>query len=243
MKTLNLKISLLALASVVLSACGVHQGPVDGSTDLSSRDTNLTKAVAFCNIMTGPETSGLLKAFRDTNGTLRFDLTYLKLTSVASSFTNDTGYIRMYRWQAAPTGYVYLDPNPLSFYIHNPQTNSAVTGWVSTLKWSDISTAAQSLGYNNPTSFFNAMQIIVNVADAAGEYDVLQVTNYDSTTHKATSQTDALLPLFYASPAEYAFETNGMTRANVLRGLHPYANLGGQYTGAQYAQMAQSYCF
>lgn len=243
MKTLTLKLTLLAITSTLLSACAATKAPIDGSTDLSSRDVNTTKAVASCNVMNGPEISAKLKAFTDTNGTPRFDLAYVKFTSLANSFNSGTGYIKMYRWMAYSTGYTYLDPNALSFYVYNPQTNSAVTGWVTTLKWSDISTAAQSLGHSTPSSFFNAMQIIVNVADAAGEYDVLQITNYDGSTHKATSQSDALLPLFYASPADYAYETNGLARANVLRALHPFNSQDKQYTGAQYAQMAQSYCF
>lgn len=242
MKTQNLKISILATASaLLLSACGATSAQTSGSTDLASRDT--AKAVAACNIMTGPEISARLKAFGDNKGGYRFDMAFVKLTALATTFNNDAAYIKMFRWLASPNGYVYLDPNALSFYVYNPQTQTPVTGWVTSLRWSDVATAAQSMGHSNATSFFNSMQIVVNVADAAGEYDALQITNYDASTNKATSQSDALLPLFYASPADYAYETNGLNRAGVLKGMHPFASQHGNHSSSQYAQMAQSYCF
>lgn len=103
---------------------------------------------------------------------------------------------------------------------------------------------ATSMGATDPQSFFNKVTILVDLKDTNGDYDVLKITNYDIKTNVSLSATDSLIPLFHANPADYAVESSGVARAQVLQGLHPfksYANQG--LTADQFASMANNFCF
>lgn len=246
--TKQLFTTILALSTaLLLSACGANNQA--GSSDLSSRlptdtSSSSTKPVAYCNEAKGTEITARLKVYTDTSNTVRMDYVYARLTSLPNNFKQDQSYISMWKWLANSTGYTYLDSTPLEFIVVNPSNGQALTGWKKTLRWSDVVVAASGMGITDPQTFFNSVSILVNLKDTQGEYDVLKITNYDLSTNKAISQTDGLLPLFYANPADYAYEANGASRAGVLQGLHPFKNYAGQgYSSSQFQSMSQNFCF
>jgi hypothetical protein len=249
MKT-NLKNTILVVtAALALSACA-PRGSDSGTSDLTSRlpDTNTsssTKPLAYCNQATASDITAKLRAYVDpSTNTVRMDYMLVRLTALPANFKSDTAYISMFRWLANTSGAASLDSTALSFYIMNPNTGLAITSWKTTLRWSDVSTAASSLGYSDPTSFFAAMKIVVNIKDTNGDYDVLRIVNYELSTNKASGQVDALMPLFYANPADYATESTGAGRAAVLTSLHPFkSSISSGYTSSQFQSMANSYCF
>lgn len=234
---------LLVAVAVLLSACANNQS---GSLDSSSRivDTNSTKPIAQCNEIKGSQINAKLKAYVDSANNIRMDYVNARITAIPSTFKDDKSYISMWKWLASPSGSPYIDGTALQFILLNPSTGLALTDWKSALRWSDVASAASTMGITDAQTFFNSVNIVVNLKDSNGEYDALNISLYDASTNKATSQTDGLLPLFYADPAHYAFEANGASRATVLQNLHPFKNLLGQgYTSAQFLSMSQSLCF
>lgn len=236
-------------AAAFLTACGSGNNNQASSTDLSSRlpvTTSSTEAkpLAYCNQATGTEISAKLKVYSDSTNTIRADYVYAQLTALPANFKDDKSYIAMWKWLSNASGYTYLDSNALKFMLVDPTNNQPLTKWVTTLRWNDVVTIASGMGTTDPKTFFGKVNILVDLNDAQGQYDVLKITHYDLATNKAVSQVDGLLPLFYANPADYAYEANGQTRSSVLQGLHPFKNYNNQgYTAAQFASMAQGFCF
>ncbi|WP_374029040.1 hypothetical protein [Bdellovibrio bacteriovorus] len=238
--------TILTMTAVAfLTACGSSNQMA--STDLSSRvpstSGSTSKPLAYCNQANG-EVSAKLKVYTESSNSVRMDLVYVRLTALPTSFKNDNSYITMWKWLANSSGSTYLDNTALRFFLIDVSTGKALTDWKTTLRWSDVVTTASALGITDVQTFFNRVNILVDLKDANGEYDVLKIANYDVSTNKAITQTDALLPMFYANPADYAVESNGFARAQALQGLHPFASYTNQgFSSAQFQSMANNFCF
>lgn len=244
-----LKIFLTVSAAAFLTACGSNKNQAN-SSDFSSRSpvstttTSSTKPLAYCNHGAGTEINMKLKNYTDSSNTARMDFVYVRMTSLPANFKDSTTYISMWKWLSNSSGYTYLDSTSLQFILLDSSNGQALTGWKNTLRWSDIVTTASGMGITDVQTFFDRVNILVDLKDTKGEYDVLKITNYDLSTNKAISQTDALLPLFYANPADYAYEADGSARSQVLQRLHPFSsNMNQGYTTAQFQSMANDFCF
>lgn len=245
-KILNAILTVTIAASV--TACGSKKE--SGTTDSSSRIVNVpttqasgTKPIAYCNLGTGSEISAKLKAYSDGNS---FNMNYvlLRLTSLPANFSSNVSYISMWKWLANSSGATYLDGTALNFMLVDAASGKALTSWKKTLMWKDISSIAESKSITDPKVFFESVTILVDLKDAAGDYDVLKITNYDLSTNTSLSQMDVLLPLFHANPADYALESNGAARSGVLQNLHPFKSYASQgFSASQFQTMANDLCF
>ncbi len=251
MKNANLLKTVLILSlAAMMTACGSNQ-QANGTSDLSSRSGTSTgtdaanKAVASCNQGSGSGIAVKLKAFTTSAGTVDMSYVWVRMTTLPTGFSSNTSSISFYKWLGNSAGSTYLDPAKLNFVIQDPTTGQyLLSTWTTSLKWSDISTTAQSIGITDAQTFFNRVNILVYLNDAQGAYDVLKVASYTSGSSSVASQLDVLLPPFSANPAAYATEADGTTRNSTLQSLHPFKSLNTQgWTTSQYQSMAQSYCF
>lgn len=244
---LILKLILLSVITATIAACSPGQS---SSTDLSSRSLDTgpgnTKTLAVCNqaTMDSSSMSANMKAATNAAGTsYRLDQAILKLSSVSSDFVNGSDYVNLWRWMASTSNSTYIDPTPLNFYLYDTQTAQPITGLKSSLKWADVSATATTWGLDS-AAFFQRVVLVVDLRDVNGEFDVLKLSRYSSSTNAVVDNLDMLLPLFYANPADYAYESNGALRATVLQNLHPFMNMSGQgWSTSQFASASNSYCF
>ncbi|QDK37139.1 hypothetical protein [Bdellovibrio sp. NC01] len=249
MKNSNLLKTLLVLSiAAMMTACGSNQ--TTGTSDLSSRSTTTVtdaanKATALCNQGSKDGMTMKLKAFTNSSGSVDLSYVWVRMTALPTGFAAGSSSISFYKWMGNSSGSTYLDPAKLNFVLWDSQTGSYITTtWTTSLKWSDVSTTAQGLGIYDAQTFFNRVNILVYLNDAAGQYDVLKVASYVSTSTAAQSQMDVLLPPYSANPAAYATESDGTTRNSALQALHPFKTLiSSGYTTTQFQSMAQSYCF
>ncbi|WP_413557838.1 hypothetical protein [Bdellovibrio sp. HCB209] len=250
MNTFTLKNGLMAgflvAGLALLSGCGSSGAQ---STDFASREATSSvtdadrKALAVCNSTAGTNLSVKQMAYTEGNN-YRMDLVWVKLTALPTDFSSGTSYISMWKWLANANGSVYLDSAAVPVALYDTQTKKFITNWGTSIKWTDISAMALSMGYSSPTSFFGRVIVLANLKDSGGEFDVLKVTVYNTSTNKAINEVNSLLPLFAANPNAYATESTGVTRAAVLQKLHPfYTYKSTGYTSSQYQGMAQNYCF
>lgn len=246
MKPISTSILLVCIAAL-LSSCA--QGPQAGSFEDASRITDPTevenKTVLLCNQATGTELSMKMKVYRasDTDE-IRNDYIVAKLTALPTTFKTGASYISMFKWLADTTGNTYLDNAALSFIVMNPDSGLAVTNWAASLRWSDVSAAATTLGLSDPQAFFNKMIIIVDLKDVNADYDVLRITNYNSATNKSLNQVDGLIPMFHISPNKYATQSDGGARPMVLQKLHPfYSQLESNPSNDKLSSLASGFCF
>lgn len=244
-----LKSVLILSVAVMMTACGSNQA-ASGTNDLSSRSTDSgtdasNKAVATCNQGSGSGIAAKLKAFTTSAGTVDMSYVWVRMTTLPSGFSSNTSSLSFYKWLGNSSGSTYLDQSKLNFVIHDPVTGQYILPtWTTSLKWSDISATAQSIGITDAQTFFNRVNILVYLNDAQGAYDVLKIASYNTSSTAVASQLDVLLPPFSANPAAYATEADGTARNTALQSLHPFKSLNTQgWTTAQFQSMAQSYCF
>lgn len=237
------KALLLLTVLAMLSACA--KGTPEANSNFSSNlpDPNAEKPVAYCNSATKNNTSVKLKVYTDAAKNIRTDYMYAKFSEVPSTFGTGVSYISMWKWQATGAATPSLDSTALKFMLLNPKSGLAITNWISILNWADVKSAATQMGHSDAISFLNAVILVIDLKDQSGAYQALKISHYASTTQKAISDIDLLLPAFHANPADYALEgSTGSQRASVLKNLHPFAYNSG-LTSAQYGTLAQSLCF
>ncbi|WP_413584765.1 hypothetical protein [Bdellovibrio sp. HCB274] len=250
MTTSNLKNGLMAVlliaGAAALTGCGSSGAQ---STDFASREviTSTTdadrKALAVCNSTTTAGLAARQMAYSEGNS-YRMDLVWVKLTTLPTGFSSGASYISMWKWLANSNGSTYLDSSAVPVALYDTQTKKFITSWGTSIRWSAISSMALSMGYADPASFFGRVIILADLKDKNGEYDVLKVTAYSTSSNKAITEINGLLPMFTVNPTAYATESSGAARASVLQKLHPfysYKNSG--YTTSQFQSMAQNYCF
>lgn len=247
--TLNkfLMATVLVAGAALMTGCG--SSGAQSSTDFASRGVisdvsdSDKKALAVCNQTIGTNLSARQMAYTEGSN-YRMDLVWVKLTALPTDFSSGASYISMWKWLANSNGSTYLDSSAVPVALYDTQTKKFITNWGTSIKWTDISSMALSMGYSSPTSFFGRVIILANLKDSNGEYDALKISVYNSSTNKAVNEINGLLPLFSANPNAYAVESSGAARATVLQKLHPfftYKSAG--YTTAQFQSMAQNYCF
>lgn len=244
-----LKTVLILSVAAMMTACGSGQ-QANGTSDLSSRSDSSTstdaanKAVASCNQGSGSGIGAKLKSIT-TNGALDMNYVGVRMTTLPSGFSANTNSISFFKWLGNSSGSTYLDPAKLNFILQDSQTGQyLLSAWTTSLKWSDISATAQSIGITDAQTFFNRVNILVYLNDAQGAYDVLKVASYTTSSSTVAAQLDILLPPFSANPAAYATEADGTARNSALQSLHPFKALSSQgWTTTQFQSMAQSYCF
>ncbi len=245
-KILNLSLTLIISAS--MAACGSRKE--SGSVENSSRIVSLpptqpagSKPLAFCNSGTSAEISAKVKAYQNGN-IYDMSLVWLRLTTLPADFSSNSSYIAMWKWLANSSGAAHLDGTALNFMLYDDKTGKPLTSWKQTLMWKDISSIAEAKEITDPNKFFENVSLVVDLKDSAGDYDVLKITKYEHSTNKALSHLDTLLPLFHANPVDYAIETNGAARAEVLQNLHPFKSYTDKgFSNSQFQAMAKDLCF
>lgn len=237
-----LKITLLAILAVGLSACSASKQ--ENSADLSSRatETDTTKAWIQCNAGTSDGSAFDVRLAAVTeNGVTRNDLSYVRFSRVPSDFTTSNQYFQMFRWQANTSGSIYVDQQALAFEMWDPQTNQMVLSSRTSFKWSDVATTASGLNISDASTFLKRVVLKVDLRDPTAQFDALMSVLYkaDNTPFDVAN---ALIPVFDANPENYQYE-NGNPRHSALTALHPFKDRIGQgWTTADFQSWANSLC-
>jgi hypothetical protein len=240
----TLKAALLLTILAILTACGSQKA--DDNSDFASRTpvtttaTSSSSAVLYCNQKSQGGITAKVMVYTDSANQVRNDFMKIKFTQIPASFgTGD--YIQFFRWQANTSNQVYIDPVPLQARFE-ALNGTVLTNFSSVIYWSQVSDIATKSGITDVLTFFQNVRLIVDTRDPQANFDVLKVAMYNS-SNTNTVNMDILMPVFAASPSDYA-KDSGATRASNLQALHPFANMINQaWTPAQYQSMGNSYCF
>jgi hypothetical protein len=217
------------------------------SYDLASRDIDSSGSnsyLAYCNQGSAANYTVKLQAYvASSTNQINYNYAVMRLSSVPSTFTGGTSHFALWKWYADSSNAVTFNQTALQFYVYDTSTGDAITGWINTLKWSDISAKYASSGLT-VANFLARLNIIVYLDDPNAQYDVLELASYTTSTGALIGQLDMLLPVFAANPNDYATEANGSARAARLKALHPFASQASAgLTSAQFQTMSQNYCF
>lgn len=227
----SLRIGMVLTIAVLLMSCGSDK-TINGSSDQLSRilppttGTGGNKPMAYCSQALNSTSSlkTVLGTVYDTYGKVDPNYVSAKVMNVTDAFKDNNSYVAFWKWYAESSGFTYVSSSPLSFKVVNIQTSQEITGYLTTLSWSSISSIASSIGATTPSQFFQKVRFLVYLNDPSAQYDALTVGIHQSNDGVAISRVDALIPVFSADPRDYAVEPNGSARAAVLQRLHPFYN-------------------
>jgi hypothetical protein len=222
---LNIIITLCFLA--LLSACGSSTN-LNAGQDLSSTGLDATKPIAKCN-KTGTSTLSFKIAAQVSGSSFDPNWANLYLTNLPTGFEAGSSMINFFKGQAANDTQLGYDSTTVPFAIYDRSTSTYLNngGAYTSLKWSDVQNLIPGV---SAAAFMSRVIFVLSLNDPNSSYQVLTVTSNNISDNSIIEAIPALLPTFYANPADYAIKSNGTPRETVLKNLHPLKNQTGDFT-------------
>lgn len=237
---------IITFALFVLQGCSSPSNITEDSTDNSSRleipDTQdkAPKDIALCNKFSVPEVTFKLMVFYDQNGYYHPEFIRLYIPQIHSEFEKSNYQLVFRKWKASLNGETQQDDTPLKIWTEKLNGKVTMTTSMDALHWETLSAELQkTLGYiPKMNDIFKAYNFVLDLKDYTGAYDVLKISLYKDGKLVQDFQWNMLLPAFYAHPAYYAENQNG-----VLAKLHPFYGLESSSFGNDFAVELNSNCF
>lgn len=221
---------IIATALLTLSSCGTSKSSQSATTTTvqSSTVTNAgTKVVTSCQKAIGTDMSVNISAVKTSSGSINNSLVKIKFNRLSAAATASGNTIRFFKWKVAGSQ-AYLEPTQLNSTRYVLSSGSV------------DQSAAASIATNTVTT---SQGYYIDLNDASGEYQVLKAVVYSSTGGIITQQ-NILIPQFLGVAADYAYNSDGSARAQILRDLHPLATADVTgWTSADYTSYYQATCF
>lgn len=221
-----LKLTLLATAMIVLTSCGnTKEDTTSASTNTFSSTAG--KPLASCNKKSTADIGYSSMAVRDQMGNQDNNWLKVKMTFLSTKATASGNVLKFFKWKMV-NGVPYLNQTAMSFYTYNISSGVTSTTAVNQISASSVNSLT---GYN------------IYLNDAQGTYQVIKAVVY-SADGSVIAQSDSLIPQFMANPAQYAYNSDGSTRASGLQALHPLmsTNTSG-WSDSTFTSYFQAYCF
>lgn len=221
---------LTATALLTLSSCGTSKSSQSATTTTvqASTVTNAgTKVVTSCQKSVGADMSVNISAVKNSSGTINNSLVKIKFNRLSAATTASGNTIRFFKWKVSGSQ-AFLEPTQLNSTRYVLSSGTVDQAAASSITASTVTT---SQGY------------YIDLNDAAGEYQVLKAVVYSS-TGSIVAQQNILIPQFLGVAADYAYNSDGSARAQILRDLHPLATTDVTgWTSANYTSYYQATCF
>lgn len=255
MRTQNfyLKLTLLLVITAMMTACGASKGATGYDTssrlaadEITNADTSI-RPLAYCNQASNSILGSATSSYQDGE-TISLSKINMKITKLPSGFSQNKNYIEVLKYMVSPTGNKIWGTNRLYFSIYSIADGKTLATSRNYLFWSDLLSAAAKLNVATPEQFFKKARIVVDLDDAAGEYDAVSLVYRDHSNDAVVGQLDSLIPVFDADPVKYRVELdkttgNTATRHISLQSLHPFKNYESQgWTATVYQTKAHEFC-
>jgi len=229
------------MSLIWLSACSSRQDTANLqaqslSSEAPSQGNTEPNLQASCNGISGNEFTGKIKAYIDFFGNPDDNSKIISLSQIPTAM-EQSGSLQFFRWLADFNG-SSLDNTPLTFILINPQSQLPLSGNLTKLSQAEMSTISQrELGQILTADEF-LQKVHILVLGLTNTYDVLKLAVYGS-DGSLVSETDTLVPGFFADPNAYAFNS-----VSILAKLHPNFNSRtSNFSQDQYLSMTNSFCF
>lgn len=222
---------LTATALLTLSSCGSSKSSQAATTTVVNQSSTVTnagnKVVTSCQKSVGTDMSVNISAVKNSSGTINNSLVKIKFNRLSATATASGNVIRFFKWKVSGNQ-AYLDQTALNTTRYVLSTGNADQASTSAVTASSVSTTQ---GY------------YVDLQDEAGVYQVLKAVVYSS-AGAIVSQHNILIPQFLGAPADYAYNSDGSARAQILRDLHPLASTDvSAWSSTDYSNYYSATCF
>ncbi|MBC7420295.1 MAG: hypothetical protein H7328_06155 [Bdellovibrio sp.] len=223
----GLQIFLYIFALALISSCSpTKSNPTDTSSN-TSVVLSAEKTLAQCNRSTNTNMTFNTAVPQNSNGTYSSDVIKMKFSYLSVAATASGNTIRFFKWRVL-NGSADLDSTPLNIYAYNISTGQSLSNAATSYPTAQI---GQAVGF------------YIQLNDPAESYQVIKAVVYD-TNGAIVSNMNSLIPAFYASPADYQFNSDGTARSSTLQALHPLnSQIAAGLTPAQSVQTLNTYCF
>lgn len=229
MKTLTTAL-ILAASILTLTSCGSKKSSAASTTTIvqSSTVTNASsKLVTSCQKAVSTDMSVNISAIQTSSGAINNSLVKIKFNRLSAAVTASGNTIAFFKWRVSGSS-ASLDQTALNVTRYSLSSGNVDDSTRTSITASSVTT---SQGY------------YIDLNDADGIYQVLKAVVYNS-SGAVVAQQNILIPQFLAVPADYAYNSDGTARAQVLRDLHPLANVDQTgWTSSNYAGYFQATCF
>ena len=208
MKTLTTAL-ILAASIVTLTSCGSKKSSAASNTTIvqSSTVTNAgNKVVTSCQKAVGTDMSVNISAIKNSSGAIDNNVVKIKFNRLSAAATASGNTIAFFKWRVAGSS-ASLDSTALNVTRYALSSGSVDDSTRTSITASTVTT---SQGY------------YITLNDADGIYQVIKAVVYNSSGAVVTQQ-NILIPQFLGVPSDYAYNSDGSARAQVLRDLHPLA--------------------
>lgn len=229
MNTQTLTKLALVTAIFILSSCGTSKSSKTTTEIISSSTVTDagSKILTSCQKATGSDISVNISAIKDEYGNINNNLIKVKFNYLSQTVTTAGNTIRFFKWKVSGSQ-AYLDPNNLSAIRYD-------------LASGNIDSSAQTS--LNPNSISTTKGYYIELNDTEGLFQVLKVVVYNSSGSIAT-QMNILIPQFLGKPSDYAYNSDGSPRAQILQDMHPLRNTNTTgWTTQNYQTYYQASCF
>ncbi len=236
---------ILALFTLPLTACGAHnsaRGVAYGTASSASTSyISANAALAECNnVNTTINLTGQVSTYYQA-GVFVPNILLLNVTAAPQQlFSSSTASIEIVPYSESTSGAKTYGPAS-DFLFMDKLTGQMTSNPIGNLSYATIQAALKQLGLTSsiPASeFFSRVYVVILGMDTT--YDAATVEYFDSTSGAGPlSQSNFLLPIFYANPAVYA----QYKPVADLEQLHPFWSYQSSgYSDAQFGQLDNQIC-
>lgn len=219
----TLKVTLIITVIGLLTACGTSKSETPTVQSSNRFDVNSQKALALCNKGSDANFSFNTSIVSAESGQISTQMIKFKFNFLNAEITKPGNVIKFFKWRIS-NGQAVLSETALEVSAYDSATGQTTGASTNSL-------IANQLG--------NTQNFYINLADPEALFQVLKVVAYNS-EGKVIGNLNSLIPAFYASPADYQFNSDGSARAQILQDMHLLKS--STATGSA-AQFFNQYCF
>lgn len=219
---------ILSCAFVVtLTACGSSKKATFISEQASRTDLDAnSKPLAYCNRANGLALSYKIMA-QYVDGNYDPNWAHVRLYSVPGGFDSNLNYIQFWKGAANSDTNIVHNTTPISFSVFDLQAQKYLKQGLTVLNWNDVKDLIPGVSVS---TFLSRVMLVMDLQDPSGQSTVFTAAAYGTASNALQDSANALIPAFYASPADYAYKSNGAPRESVLRNMHPLNGQSGNYS-------------
>jgi hypothetical protein len=229
MQNQTTKIILVLATIATLSSCGNSKsaGNNQNAITAASIAMNSQKPLTNCTKSMNSDISMNANAVLSSSGQVDMNWVKIKFNYLSAAATASGNTIRFFKWKVTGSQ-SFLDQTALSTQFYDLSSGQPTTNLNNITNASDIT---------------GARGLYVQLNDPTGAYQVIKAVVYNS-DGQIVAQLNSLIPQFASRTTDYALNSDGTPRAQILTSMHPLAaTVTTAWTQTDYANYFQNFCF
>ncbi len=220
---------ILLTAMIAFTSCGNSKSAdTNQNTQTASSQTmNAQKPLASCTKSLNTDMSMNTNAVVSSSGQVDMNWIKIKFNFLSAAAVTSGNTVRFFKWKVSGTQ-SSLDETALG------------------AQFFDLASGQPTANINNITSVSDintSRGLYIQLNDPTGAYQVIKAVIYNS-NGQIVAQLNSLIPQFAQRSTDYALNSDGTARAQILTAMHPLASVATTgWSQTDYANYFQNFCF